>query len=109
MSKAKNSGFYNRQFSQGEVQDALSAGEAGLWDEIIMLRVAMRRTIEMANEVETLQEMTQTLKALAIAAGRLAELMRVQSKAAGEEPSLLAAALSQALAEVRAEMGIQGP
>ncbi len=71
---AKKTGFYARQFSQAEARDLQAADERGLLDEIALLRVAMRRTIELADGISELPEMVQALKALSAAAGRLAGL-----------------------------------
>jgi hypothetical protein len=96
--------FYSKGFRKAEAADLHAAGETGLADEIAMLRVAIRRTIQLADGVEDPLEMLQVLKALAIASGRLADLIRTQVKVLESKDSDVITLLSQAISEVRAEM-----
>jgi len=73
-------GFYSGQFRQSEAKDLQSLDEPGLQDEIAVLRVAIRRTMEVAEGVDDLKEMMQVLRALAQAVGRLSELLHTQAK-----------------------------
>jgi hypothetical protein len=100
---ARKPGFYARQFRQAETRDLQAADERGLSDEIAMLRVAMRRTIELADGVSELPEMVQVLKALAIASGRLADLLRAQEQVDRSQRSEVADLLAQELAALAAD------
>lgn len=75
-------GFYARQFRSGELKDLdllLEAGsQANLIDEIAMLRVSMRRTLELAQEVEDIDTAVKWLNALGASAVRVAALLRTQ-------------------------------
>lgn len=100
---AKKTGFYARQFSQAEARDLQAADERGLLDEIALLRVVMRRTIELADGISELPEMVQALKALSAAAGRLAGLLRTQGQVANSRRSEVTDLLNQELAALAAE------
>jgi hypothetical protein len=99
--------FYAKEYRREEAQDLKTSGEQGLADELAMLRVAIRRTIQMADGVEAPLEMLQVLKALAIASGRLADLIRIQVKVMESKDPDLMALLSQAISEVKAEMKLE--
>ena len=51
---------------------------ADLENEITLLRVMIRRTMELADGIDDLREATRVLDALGAAAGRLANLLRTQ-------------------------------
>jgi DNA-directed RNA polymerase subunit K/omega len=103
----KPKGFYSKGFRREEANDLQAAGEQGLGDEIAMLRVAIRRTIQLADGVDDPLEMLQVLKALALASGRLAELIRTQVKVLESKDSDILSLLSQAISEVKAEMKLE--
>lgn len=107
-SKAKNSaprrgGFYNRQLQKGELKDLESGRPSGLQDEIVMLKVVIRRVMQLAEGAEDLKEATGALNSLSAAAARLARLMEAQKRMSGGT-SQVDAALLQALAEVKTEL-----
>jgi hypothetical protein len=100
-------GFYASAFRAGELTDLDAILTEGVQDEITMLRVATRRVIEFIDEFTTPMEATATLGALGLAATRLATLLKTQKILEGSDQNT-AAALSQALAEVIKELGIDG-
>ncbi len=100
-------GFYSRQLQSGELSDLERVQGGNLQDEIDMLRVVMRRTLELSQEYETPQVMMNTLGALGLASVRIIRLMEAQ-KSLVEGSKDVARAISQALDEVMEEMGIKG-
>jgi hypothetical protein len=97
-------GFYAVKFKTVEISDLETAAQVGLEDEIGLLRVVIRRTLEMAGDVEELDEMIDVLGALGVAATRLAGLLRTQHLISGTKDSGLSATISQALADVVKEL-----
>jgi hypothetical protein len=73
-----------------------------LLNEVAMLRVTMQRVFDLGKGAESPQEVIEVLKALGIAASRLAGLIKVQRDIAGNDP--IAEAITQALAEVNKEL-----
>lgn len=104
---ALKNGFYSRQLQSGELSDLEKVRGGNLQDEIDMLRVVMRRTLELSQEYETPQVMMKTLGALGLASIRIFRLMEAQ-KSLVEGSKDVARAISQALDEVMEEMGIKG-
>jgi uncharacterized protein YjcR len=95
-------GFYSRLFRTGEVKE-LPDEAANLDHEITLLRVMIRRTMQLADGVEDLKEATRVLDALGAAANRLANLLRLQ-KSLIENRSQLADEISVAIQQVNAEL-----
>ncbi len=74
---ALKNGFYSRLFHASEAND-LHNDAASLEHEITLLRVMIRRTMELADGIDDLKEATRVLDALGAASSRLANLLRVQ-------------------------------
>ncbi len=95
---ALKNGFYSRQFRELENAD-LSQVSEGLKDEILMLRVFIRRMFELASDENgDLEQMAGCLNALGMASTRLANLLRTDQKLSVDR-SEFAGSLSQALSE----------
>jgi hypothetical protein len=101
----RQQGFYARAFRSDELADLYAMLAEGLQDEITMLRLATRRVIAFLDEFQTPKEAVATLGALGLAATRLSTLLRTQKLLASGEHDT-SAALSQALAEVVEELGL---
>lgn len=75
-------GFYSKQFRAQELKDLnllLDAGsQVDLIDEIAMLRVTIRRTMEMANGIDDINTAIRWLGVLGASASRIAVLLRTQ-------------------------------
>ncbi|RPI23015.1 MAG: hypothetical protein EHM70_23070 [Chloroflexota bacterium] len=99
-------GFYSRRFKSGEVQDLETANPNGLKDEIAMLRVATRRVMDLADGLDTLDEAIVVLRALGLAASRLAGLLKTQKALSGPAGDGANQAISDALGEIARELGI---
>jgi hypothetical protein len=103
---AQKHGFYSGNFKPKENEDlAALGGEVDLTDEIVMLRVVMRRMFENSDNCGDVASWADVLNSLGAASTRLAGLLRTQKLLSGGG-SEVADALSQALREVTSE--IQG-
>lgn len=75
-------GFYSKQFKAAELKDLdllLEAGsQANLIDEIAMLRVTIRRTLELAKGIDDVETAIKWLSVLGASATRIASLLRTQ-------------------------------
>jgi hypothetical protein len=96
-------GFYSRLFHTSETSDLMDDDAGSLEHEITLLRVMMRRTMELAEGMDDLQQATRVLDALGAAAGRLANLLRAQ-KSLNEKHSQLADEISTAIHQANAEL-----
>ena len=102
---APESSFYAPQLEEEEIQDLRARLAKGLEDEIAVLRVYIRRVLDLANGSESLKESVQALGALGLASTRLANLLKVQQDLLGDNSSARQA-ISQALSEVLEELGL---
>jgi hypothetical protein len=100
---ALKNGFYSRLFHSNETSDLIDDETTSLEHEITLLRVMMRRTMQLANGIDDLRSATRVLDALGAAAGRLANLLRAQ-KSLSEQHSQLADEISIAIQQVNAEL-----
>jgi hypothetical protein len=97
-------GFYSRQFRSREHIDLDALLTVDLNDEIHLLRILMRRALELSSDTEDLAECLATLKAISAASARLTNMLRVQ-KLIGKSndiPDLI----TQAIAEVNQELNL---
>ena len=101
--KALKNGFYSRLFHASESSDLSNDPPATLEHEITLLRVMMRRTMELADGVDDLREATRVLDALGAAANRLACLLRAQ-KNLDESHSQMVDEISIAIQQVNQEL-----
>jgi len=95
-------GYYSRLFHNSESEN-LPDESVCLDNEITLLRVMIRRTMELADGIDDLKEATRVLDALGAAAARLANLLRAQ-KSLTENRSQLADEISIAIQQVNAEL-----
>jgi hypothetical protein len=100
---ALKNGFYSRLFHASETSDLINDHPATLEHEITLLRVMMRRTMELADGTDDLREATRVLDALGAAASRLASLLRAQ-KNLNESHSQLVDEISIAIQQVNQEL-----
>jgi hypothetical protein len=96
-------GFYSRLFRSDEAADLVDDTSASLEHEITLLRVMIRRTMELADGIDDLREATRVLDALGAAAGRLSNLLRTQ-KSLNQGHSLWADEISIAIQQVNSEL-----
>jgi len=97
-------GFYSRRFKALELSDLETLLCNNLDDEIMLLRVMIRRVFEAADcEAETLEEWEQALSTLGAASTRLSGLIRVQHLSSDKSQSiedLLSEAIGEAAHEI---------
>jgi two-component sensor histidine kinase len=103
-------GFYSRAFRNLDVND-LDALQATLEGEIAMLRVQMRRALEIINSVEDDSQepdpnlALKTLSVLGNTASRIASITRIHATIAGGG-SQLNTAIIEALHDINKELGL---
>ncbi len=103
-SNAFKHGFYSRWFREIELSDLENNAAPGVWDEINMLKVLMRRLFELVNcEEPDIETLTKTLTAIGRGAFHLGGLIRLQTAIEGEADEV-AEALSAALKDVIGEL-----
>ena len=91
-------GFYSRRFNSTESLDLQSITAVGLQDEILMLRVAIRRLFESSEEASDLKTLADAVNVLSMSADRLSSIMRNDQFLSGPQSSQFATDLSTALA-----------
>ncbi len=96
-------GYYSRLFHSMESTDLENAPSGNLENEIALLRVMIRRTMELADGIDDLREATRVLSALGAAAGRLAILLRAQKSLSTPNPGV-ADEISIAIQQVNQEL-----
>lgn len=97
-SNALKHGFYARHSRPSS---------AGLQDEINLLRVYIRRVVELSHDAASLPEAVSLLRVLSLAATSLTRLIRTQSYIASLNTPYKEE-IEQALSEVLVELGITG-
>jgi len=92
-------GFYADKFMNREIDDLDEFVLEGLKEEIAVMRVFMRRVIDLAKGEKDLDKAIGNLGALGLASTRLAGMLKTQ-KLLGGDGDRIAEALSNALDEV---------
>ena len=95
-------GFYSRRFNQVEVDDLkaiLEGDQAGLQNEINMLRVAMQRVFHITEHRDP-DIATRALATLSNASARVGGLMRLQMQMGQEGENEVLEALNTAIVEL---------
>src|SRR5512146_2641399 len=72
-------GFYSRRFKRTDIKDLDACEFSGLKDEITMLRVYIRRVIEMSNGMQDFYEAMTLLRVLCLASDSLTRLLKTQN------------------------------
>jgi hypothetical protein len=81
-------GFYSRRFRCLEKRDLENGLQDGLRDEISLLRVQIRRLVELAEGQTDLKEAIQSLTAIGLACTRLANMLKTQHMLHGEDSGI---------------------
>ncbi len=97
--------FYAHGFTRAEMEDLRFLQGGGVTEEIILLRVIIRRAFEYAMERDDVKEALAFVNAIGNACTRLTQMVTAQKKLA-EAPTELAGAITQALEEVIRELGV---
>jgi hypothetical protein len=110
-------GFYSQHFKSAEAREVEGLQQAGLQEEVAMLRVMIRRVVELASNPETaapdnaseqnsasdLESALTALKTLGVAASHLANLLRTE-KILADQNGEVSRTLHQALGDIVAEL-----
>lgn len=96
-------GFYAEEYSPKERETLEAALAVGLHDEIVMLRVVMRRVLALGEGVEDLDRAVRLLATMSAAAARLAGMIRTQ-KALGGDDDQLGRVLSETIEALTEEL-----
>jgi hypothetical protein len=97
-------GFYSKQFRDQEWQD-LDAVETQITDEVVMLRVYLRRLLVLADNVTDIDTMQSILATVGVTSSRIAKLLQTHQILTGND-SNLSTSIEQALSEVLKEMSL---
>ena len=100
-------GFYSEQFRNGELADLTSFEDTNLQDEIGVLRVYLRRLLEMADGIEDIRRAAAILDKVSLVTVRIATLAKAQRILSGDQDARVATALSEALQDVMKEMDLR--
>jgi hypothetical protein len=92
-------GFYSRRFRNLEHRDLEAGLQDGLQDEISLLRVQIRRLMELAEGQTDLKEAIQTLTAIGLACTRLAGMLKTQ-RILGIDEDDLTKAINEAVDDI---------
>ena len=96
-------GFYSRQFKQQETTDLTRLQPTALQDEILMLRVFMRRIVELSSEAVTLSDNLEIVRVLSLATLSLTRLIRTQLWITNTTDDEWTKALKQSIQEISKE------
>ena len=100
-------GFYSQQFRNGELADLDSFEDTNLQDEIGVLRVYLRRLLELADGIEDTRHAAAILDKVSLVTVRIATLAKAQRILSGDQDARVATALSEALQDVMKEMNLR--
>ena len=92
-------GFYSRHFKKIDLTDLDQSTQVGLQDEISMLRVFIRRILELGCAVDDLSEALGLLRTLSLATATLTRLIKTQHWLSSNHDDV-SAAINQAILEV---------
>jgi uncharacterized protein YjcR len=104
-------GFYSRQFREREIKDldllVEASQQANLIDEIAMLRVTMRRCLEMAQGIQDIETAIKWLGVLGATATRISSLLKTQKILGIDAKNVELDAISLALDMVAQDWGLK--
>lgn len=96
-------GFYSRLFRPLEAEDLENKLNTSLEDEIAMLRVVTRRTFELADQTNNIDELIKALGAMGLASIRTSRLLKSQKDLGNGDQAL--SVVSNAINQVLKEWG----
>ena len=101
---ALKNGFYSPLLQTSETIDLNDGETSSLDHEITLLRVMIRRTMQLADDIHDLHEAIRLMNALGAAMGRLSTLLRAQKSLSEGHSQLtdeISLAIQHAIAELR--------
>lgn len=105
-------GFYARQFTRSDLPGLENLDPGGMRDEVILLRVILRRVLAYAKEVKDLPSALSLLRGISVATHSIACIMRAQYYVNNNNPESnldIALAIQRAAARVIEEKGYYVP
>jgi len=105
-------GFYARQFTRSDFPGLDELDPGGMRDEVILLRVILRRVLAYAKEVKDLPSALSLLRGISVATHSIARIMRAQfyvNNNNSESDLDVALAIQRAAARVMEEKGYYVP
>jgi hypothetical protein len=99
-------GFYLNRSQKDDLKEHEAHQFSGLTDEIVMLRVHMRRLVRAAAGIDDFYAQLDLLRVLCQATDALTRLTRTQILLSGSQEDEVTLALNQALDDVCKELGI---
>jgi hypothetical protein len=100
-------GFYINPSQKKDLKDHEAHEFTGLNDEIVMLRVHIRRLVRAAAEIDDFYVQLDLLRSLCLATDALTRLIRTQLLLSASQQDETSIAIGQALDEVIRELGIE--
>ena len=98
-------GFYSESFKNLSSNDIEAVLSEGLDDEIALLRVLLRKFVDMTEGFENLNQAAQILDLAGMTATRLGNLLKIQSLLGGKGDETLQI-LNEVIEEVNKEFGL---
>ena len=95
-------GFYSKHFKKSELKDLEKIGD--LQEEIQLMRVVIKRLLRAARKTKKVEELSNLLNTLGLAATRVAGLMKAKKFLGGDENGL-ENTIEEALNDVLKEWG----
>jgi hypothetical protein len=99
-------GFYSKQFRKNDLADLELTDFTGLLDEIKLLRVYIRRVVELGRDTNDLAEALTILRVLCLASASLNRLLKTQ-RLLVEPADETSDMIQQALHEIAIEMELK--
>jgi hypothetical protein len=96
-------GFYSPRFNAGELRDLDTFPANNLQDEILMLRVFIRRVLDRSDQLDSPNDYISMLRALSLATRSITSLLRAHQLLGGDTNEI-SKLLSQAITEVNEEL-----
>lgn len=100
------SGFYARTWKTSETNGLDQLVMDGLDEEVMLLRVYIRRLVETNQENVDLKTLQGLVRTLSVACQTILRMLKAQSEIRGNGDSELRRAIDQAIHEITHEMGV---
>jgi hypothetical protein len=102
-------GFYASRFRRAEVAALETTQFTGLADEIALLRLYIRRVVELGAGLDDLSESLQLLRILCLAAGALTRLLKTDHLLSAGGENDLQLSITRAIEELQVEFNLTPP
>jgi len=99
-------GFYSRAWRASDRHSVEQLGTRGLEEEVALLRVYIRRLIEMDQEDADLKTLQDLVRTLSLACQTIQRMLKAQGELHKDDDSELRQVINRAILEVTQELGI---